>query len=346
MKKNFYLKSIIDIKSTIKDAIENLNNTDLQICLVCKDKKLIGTLTDGDIRRGLIKGMTLETKIEQILNKKFIFLSEKDSFEKASYLMNLHKIHQIPVVDKNFRLKNLFLLDSNKFANKKENPVVIMAGGFGKRLLPRTKNCPKPLLPVSGKPLLEHILNQFKNEGFVNIFISIHYLGGMIKDYFGNGKGLGLNINYIEEKTPLGTAGSLSLLKEETNQPIIVCNGDIMAQISFSNLLEYHTKENATATMAVRSYIWQHPFGVVSTKGIVIENIDEKPKAETFVNAGMYVFDSSIKKFLNEPKTLDIPKLFEMLMRNKKKTIIYPLHEEWLDIGDAQQYEKAQSKIT
>lgn len=220
-----------------------------------------------------------------------------------------------------------------------------MAGGFGKRLLPKTKNCPKPLLPVNGKPLLEHIINQFKNEGFENIYISIHYLGQMIKDYFGDGSNFGINIRYLEEQQPLGTAGALFLLNEKFSEPVLVCNGDVIAQISFANLLEYHKSENAFATMAVRSYVWQHPFGVVKVKGNLIKSIKEKPKAETYVNAGIYVFDNLVRKLSDKPKKIDTTKIFEILRTKKKKTIVYPLHEEWLDIGDAKQYEKAQANI-
>ena len=224
--------------------------------------------------------------------------------------MNLYKINQIPVIDKKRNLINVFFSDTIETPFQYDNPVIIMAGGFGKRLMPITKNCPKPLLPVLGKPVLEHIITKLKNEGFNNIYISTHYLANMIKDYFGNGKNFGVSIKYIDEKIPLGTAGCLSKFEPKNE----------------------------------REYFWKHPFGVIKTKGFNIKSITEKPIEKTYVNAGIYVFKNKIKNIIQKDKKIEMPEFFRILKRKKYNTIVFPMFENWLDIGDTKEYERAQKK--
>ena len=225
-----------------------------------------------------------------------------------------------------------------------DNPVIIMAGGFGKRLMPITKNCPKPLLPVLGKPVLEHIITKLKNEGFKNIYISTHHLANMIKDYFGDGKNFGVSIKYIDEKIPLGTAGCLSRFEPKNDKDFIVCNGDVLTDIPFAQLLEYHIENNSSATMAVREYFWKHPFGVIKTCGLKIKSITEKPIEKTYVNAGIYVFKNKVKNIIQKDKKIEMPEFFRILKKKKYNTIVFPMFENWLDIGDTKEYERAQKK--
>jgi dTDP-glucose pyrophosphorylase len=344
MKRKIFSKAILKKSNSINEAIENLANTGLQICFICEGKKLIGTITDGDIRRAILKKKNLETQIKEIMNKKFISIKKNSSPNKAKTLMNYYKINQIPAIDKNKNLSDVFFSETIGTSLQYENPVIIMAGGFGKRLMPLTKNCPKPLLPVLGKPVIEHIIIKLKNEGFKNIFISTHYLANMIKEYFGNGKDFGVSINYIDEKTPLGTAGCLSQFKSNNNKDFIVCNGDVLTDIPFPQLLEYHLKNKSTATMAVREYFWQHPFGVIKTNGIKIRSITEKPVEKTYVNAGIYVFKNKIKKILKKNKKIAMPEFFRLLKKKKYNTIVFPMFEKWLDIGNTKEYELAQKK--
>jgi len=344
MKKNFFSKSIIKKNNSIKDAIKNLSVTSLQICFVCEGKKLLGTVTDGDIRRSILKKVSLETQVNTIMNKNYISISSNSS-KKAKTLMSLNKINQIPVIDKKKNLINVFFSETIEGPVQYENPVIIMAGGFGKRLMPITKNCPKPLLPVMGKPLLEHIITRLKNEGFKNIYLSVHYLANMIKDYFGNGQNFGVNISYIDERVPLGTAGCLTKFKPKNEKDFIVCNGDVLTDIPFDQLLEYHLKNKSTATMAVREYYWKHPFGVIKTNGVNIKTITEKPIEKTYVNAGIYVFNNKILKAIKKEKKIEMPQLFRILKKKKYKTIVFPMFENWLDIGDTKEYERAQKQF-
>ena len=345
MKKNIFSKAIIKKQNTIKEAIRNLANSSLQICFICENKKLLGTLTDGDIREAILKKISLDSPVKNIMNKNYLSVDSNLSYKKARALLRIYKINQIPVLDKKKNLINVFFSETIEVTALYDNPIIIMAGGFGKRLYPITKNCPKPLLPILGKPILEHIINKFKNEGFKNIFISTHYLGNMIKEYFGDGKNFGVNINYINENKPLGTAGCISKFYPKKKLDFIVCNGDVLTDISFPQLLAHHLENKSTATMAVRRFFWQHPFGVIKTDGIKIKSIKEKPSQETYVNAGIYVFKYNIKELIKQNKKTEMPEVFRMIKNKKKKTIIFPMFENWLDIGDTKEYEKAQKKF-
>jgi len=343
--KKHFLKSVINKNSKIKFAIKNLSESNLQICFICENEKLIGTLTDGDVRRAILKGIKLDEKVSNIMNKKYFYLRENETYEKAKRFMDIYKIKQIPLIDRSKKLCNVFFSETIGSSNIIDNPFLIMAGGFGKRLYPRTKNCPKPLLPLAGKPILEHIINKIRNEGFREIVISTHYLSEMIVEYFGNGKQFGVDISYIKENKPLGTSGAISKFKNVKNKSFIVCNGDVLTDISFNQLLEHHLSNKAKATMAVRKYSWQNPFGVIKTNGINITKITEKPVAETYVNAGIYVFSPDVKNFVTSNKKLEMPDLFRTLRKKKLRTIVFPMFENWLDIGNSNEYEKAQKRL-
>jgi len=211
--------------------------------------------------------------------------------------------------------------------------MVIMAGGMGTRLRPHTENCPKPLLPVAGKPMLEHIIDRAKLEGFTQFVLAIHYLGHMIEDYFGNGERLGVQIDYLHEEVPLGTAGALGLLNPTPTLPFVVTNGDVISEIRYGELLDFHIRQSAAATMAVRVYEWQHPFGVVKTQGIEIVGFEEKPIARNHINAGVYVLEPAALSVLAADSCCDMPTLFERLQDKMHRTVAYPMHELWLDVG-------------
>jgi NDP-sugar pyrophosphorylase family protein len=204
---------------------------------------------------------------------------------------------------------------------------------MGTRLRPHTEDCPKPLLLVAGKPMLEHIIERAKLEGFNHFVLAIHYLGHMIEEYFGNGERLGVRIDYLREESPLGTAGALGLLKPIPDAPFVVTNGDVITDIRYGELLDFHTRHAATATMAVRVHEWQHPFGVVQTQGVEIVGFEEKPIARSHINAGVYALDPSALRVLTADAHCDMPTLFERLQANKRLTVAYPMHEPWLDVG-------------
>jgi NDP-sugar pyrophosphorylase family protein len=224
------------------------------------------------------------------------------------------------------------------------NLMVIMAGGMGTRLRPHTEDCPKPLLAVAGKPMLEHIIERAKLEGFTHFVLAIHYLGHMIEDYFGKGERLQVQIDYVREHSPLGTAGALGLLSPRPEAPFVVTNGDVITDIRYGELLDFHVRHEAAATMAVRAHEWQHPFGVVQTQGVDIVGFEEKPIARSHINAGVYVLDPKALAVLEEDAHCDMPTLFERLQARAMRTVAYPMHEPWLDVGRPEDLRRAMAE--
>jgi len=239
----------------------------------------------------------------------------------------------LPVVDIGYKVVGLHLWDEITAPADRPNLMVIMAGGLGTRLRPHTENCPKPMLPVAGKPILEHIIERAKLEGFCHFVISIQYLGHIIEEHFGTGARLGVRIDYLKEPTPLGTAGALGLLSPRPELPFVVTNGDVLSDIKYGELLDFHARHFAVATMAVRLHEWQHPFGVVQTKGVDITGFEEKPIARTHINAGIYALSPDALNTMTANNHCDMPTLFEQLQVEGKRTVAYPMHEPWLDVG-------------
>jgi dTDP-glucose pyrophosphorylase len=327
-------QAILPTNANIGQVIHNLNKVSVKIVLVVDENGvLVGTISDGDIRRGLIKGMDMNSSILNIVHRNALVVPPELGRELVMQLMVANKIHQIPVVDKQHQVVGLHLWDEIASPPNRSNLMVIMAGGIGARLLPHTENCPKPMLLVAGKPMLEHIIDRAKLEGFNQFVLAIHYLGHMIEEYFGNGEFLGVHIEYLREKSALGTAGALSLLDPTPGEPFVVTNGDVITDIRYGELLDFHIRQTATATMAVRVHEWQHPFGVVQTQGIEIVGFEEKPVARSHINAGVYALDPSALSLLTIAERCDMPTLFERLQTKKQRTVAYPMHEPWLDVG-------------
>ncbi len=326
--------TVLPLSSNIKQAIAKLNETGLQIVLVLDAKDiLLGTVTDGDIRRGLLRGLTLEEPIESVMRSNSLVVPPDLNRDQVLQLMHANRLSQLPVVDINSRVVGLQLWDAIDSQVARPNLMVIMAGGLGTRLRPHTETCPKPMLPVAGKPMLEHIIDRAKEEGFGHFILTIHYLGQLIEEYFGNGERLGVRIDYLKETTPLGTAGALGLLNPRPELPFIVTNGDVMSDVKYGELLDFHARHAAVATMAVRLYEWQHPFGVVQTKGLDIIGFEEKPISRTHINAGIYALNPEALNAIAPNNSFDMPSLFEQLQSEGKRTVAYPMHEPWLDVG-------------
>ena len=327
-------EAILPIGASIRQAVQVLNETSLKIVLVVNpDKTLVGTISDGDIRRGLLKGLELASTIDSIVHRDALVVPHEFSREVVLQLMTANKIQQIPVVDENKRVIGLHLWEQISAPSARANIMVIMAGGKGTRLHPQTENCPKPLLPVAGKPILEHIIDRAKVEGFSHFILAIHYLGNMIEEYFGGGEALGVKIEYLREESPLGTAGALSLLDPLPEFPFVVTNGDVLTDIHYGELLDFHVQHNATATMAIRVHEWQNPFGVVETQGVEIIGYEEKPLSRTHINAGVYVIEPSAISILTKALPCDMPTLFNSIQKQEMRTVAYPIHERWLDVG-------------
>ncbi len=327
-------QAILPANATIQETISNLDQVAIKIVLAVNEAgELEGTISDGDIRRGLLKGLGLNSPIASVIRRNPLVVPPEMGRDMVMQLMVANKIQQIPVVDESHHVVGLHLWDEITTPPTRSNLMVIMAGGIGARLRPHTENCPKPLLPVAGKPMLEHIIERAKLEGFTHFVLAIHYLGHMIEDYFGNGERLGVRIDYLREQFPLGTAGALGLLNPRPGAPFVVTNGDVITDIRYGELLDFHIRYDAAATMAVRVHEWQHPFGVVQTQGVEIVGFEEKPVARSHINAGVYALDPDALSVLNVDAHCDMPTLFERLQAKAKRTVAYPMHEPWLDVG-------------
>jgi dTDP-glucose pyrophosphorylase len=327
-------RAILHEDATIAQAVVNLDQVAIRIVLVVNAAgALVGTLSDGDIRRGLLKGLNLNSPMASLVNHNPFVVPPDLGRDLVMQLMVANKIQQIPVVDAHRRVVGVHLWDAINTAPVRQNIMVIMAGGKGTRLRPHTENCPKPLLTVAGKPMLTHIIERAKLEGISRFVLAIHYLGHMIEDHFGDGERLGVQIDYIREESPLGTAGALGLLNPRPGEAFVVTNGDVITDIHYGELLDFHMRHGAAATMAVRVHEWQHPFGVVQTNGVEIVGFEEKPVARTHINAGVYALEPDALNFLISDERCDMPALFERLQARSKRTVAYPMHEPWLDVG-------------
>jgi dTDP-glucose pyrophosphorylase len=325
---------MLPTNATIGQAIANLDQVAVKIVLIVNTSGVLeGTISDGDIRRGLLKGLNLDSTITNVIHRNALVVSPDMSRDIVMKLMLANKIQQVPVVDEQHRVVGLHCWDEITTPANRSNMMVIMAGGMGTRLRPHTENCPKPMLLVAGKPMLEHIIERAKLEGFSHFALAVHYLGHMIEKHFGDGERFDVCIDYVRETSPMGTAGALSLLQPRPQSPFVVTNGDVITDIRYGELLDFHIRHNASATMAVRLHEWQHPFGVVKTSGVDIIDIEEKPIARSHINAGIYVLEPSALNSLGLNERCDMPTLFGRLQDKQSRTIVYPMHEPWLDVG-------------
>ena len=340
---------LLQVNQTIDDAIKVLEKHGLGICLVVdSNNKLVGTITDGDIRRSLLKSNDMYIPVSNCMGLNPVFAQSTTSDEDLLSLMIRKDVLQIPIVNKSQHVIDLKTISQiTKVSTfSRDNPVLLMAGGFGKRLHSLTKHKPKPLLNIGKSPILETILEQFIKAGFSNFFITLHYKADMIKNFFGNGDKWGVKIEYIYENKPLGTAGSLGLLpKNLDNLPIIVMNGDVLTTIPFEKLLDFHSEQGGQATVCVREYDFQVPFGVVATEGSKVMKIEEKPVHSFFVSAGIYVLDPSIIKNIEPDVYIDMPHFLTDLIESGSELSAFPIHEYWMDIGREDDFYQAQSDI-
>ncbi|MDB4173102.1 nucleotidyltransferase family protein [bacterium] len=341
-------KALISKSATIHETIAAIEASMTQICLVVDDsQRLLGTITDGDIRRAILDGLGMDASASEIMNTDPRVASEDESRNALLEKMANEYIRQIPILDHNKKVVDLACIDdllSEK--THKPNWVVLMAGGLGTRLRPLTNDRPKPLIPVGNKPLLETIIETFVQQNFHQFYLSINYKAEMIKDHFTDGKKWNADIRYLEEDQRLGTAGPLGLMPEELDHPLIVMNSDLLTRVNFQQLLDYHKEHGAKATMCVREYDFQVPFGVVGIEDNQITGIDEKPVHNFFVNAGIYVLEPEILKYVQKDEAIDMTQLFERIIAAGHKTSAYPVHEYWLDIGQMGDYEQANADFT
>ena len=330
---------LISENDPIINAINILNKTGLMLIIVCdQNNKLLGTISDGDIRKGLSKGFTLNDKVSLIYNKNPKYVYENTSLKIIKNLFNNRVYKGLPVIDKQKNVVDCYFED-NFFTIKEKPPFLIMAGGYGKRLKKLTENIPKPMIKINQKPILEHIINKAKEEDFTNIYISTHYKSEIIENHFGNGYKFDVNIEYIKEEKPLGTGGSFKSMSH-FDGPIIITNGDIISKIGYQKLLDFHNLNQGIATMAVIKHEIKNPFGVVKHDGIRLLDFEEKPSWFSYVNAGIYVVESKASSLIKKNQYTSMPSILKKLIDKKNDVFIFHLHEDWVDIGTPDELKK------
>ncbi|QTN24266.1 CBS domain-containing protein [Rhizobacter sp. AJA081-3] len=329
------------------EAIGILDRGGLRIALVVDaERRLLGTLTDGDVRRALLRQVPLGADVTQAMNAKPLTATQAWSRERMLALMEEHQLLHVPVLDDHGRVVDLETLHGLLHKRHKGNPVFLMAGGFGTRLQPLTDNCPKPMLRVGDKPILELIVENFVSAGFHQFFISTHYMAETIRDHFGDGSRWGAQIRYVHEEQPLGTAGALGLLpRDEIDQPLFMMNGDLLTNLNFDNLLKFHNEHASLATMCVREYEHRVPYGVVESDGRRVRSMVEKPVHRYFVNAGIYVVSPELARAVEPGTRIDMPTLLEQQMAAGREVQVFPIHEYWLDIGRMEDFQRAQFEV-
>lgn len=334
--------------ASVIDVMETIDRNATGVAVVADERrKLLGTITDGDIRRAILAKLDLFTPVSHLLDRRDIKRNPHTitapvgtSHAELIRIMNDHTIRQIPLVDGEGRVRDVALL--SELVKEYELPMtaVVMAGGFGKRLMPLTRDTPKPMLPVGDRPLLERIIGQLSECGVRRINLTTHYKKEIIEEYFGNGEGFGVHINYVAEDEPLGTAGSLCRL-EPGDTPILVMNGDILTSVDFRNMFEFHREHAADLTIALKEFEIEIPYGVVETDGLIVSGISEKPRIKHFINAGIYLLNPNICGMVPKNTSFDIPDLIKLVIEKRGTVVGFPIREYWLDIGNVENYEQA-----
>jgi len=335
-------QSMIGPDSTLRDALIVIDRTGTQMALVVDaQRRLLGTLSDGDVRRGLIQGMDLDAPVGRAMHTNPLTGSVSDSRDVFLGLMRKAGIHQLPIVDAGRRVVGLELLDEFFAPRAKNNWVVLMAGGLGARLRELTESTPKPMLLVGGRPLLETIMRGFIDQGFRRFYFAVNYKAEVIERHFGDGQSMGVEISYLRETKRMGTAGALSLLPEAPSDPILVANGDLLVKADFGEMLDEHVRAGAAATMAVREYEFQIPYGVVRHEAGTIAGIEEKPIQRSLVSAGIYVLSPPVLNMVPRGAFYDMPMLFEELIARGAVARCYTVRGYWMDVGRLQDYQQA-----
>ncbi|APD93341.1 alcohol dehydrogenase [Alteromonas mediterranea] len=346
-KQSNWRKLLVEPGLSLVDAVKRLDEGAKRILIVVdKHDRLIGTVTDGDIRRALIRQTELTTPISEIMNTNPKSATHAWSRLRLLSFMERTDLLQLPIVDEKNKVVGVTFLYELLKKPRIDNPVCLMAGGFGTRLKPLTDSCPKPMLTVGDKPILEIILERFIEAGFWRFYISTHYMANTIKGYFGNGSDRDVEINYLDEREPLGTGGALSLLpREEINAPLILMNGDLLTNLDFLSLLSHHELSQSKLTMCLREYEQQVPFGVVNTQKGEVKSIVEKPVNRYHVNAGIYVMEPSVIAGLEKNQYVDMPTVVDRLLKQRASIGYYEVSEDWLDIGRLDDFKKAQQFV-
>ena len=343
MKKKDWHNALVRLDSSLREGLERMDRAGFQIALVVdSENRLQGVLTDGNVRRAILRGVDLNQPVTEVMSKNPVHAPAEMGRDQLLALMRKHVIHQVPVLDEEKRVLRLVTLDDLTGVQERENEVVLMVGGLGQRLQPLTRERPKPLLEINGKPILEIIIDAFADQGFKKIHMAVNYKAEMIQEHFRDGEDWGLSIEYLIEDKRLGTAGALSLLPHRPTSPLIVMNGDLLTKMNFERIIQFHENHQAKATMAVRNYTHQVPYGVVDLEDSFIRTIVEKPTQKYFVNAGIYVLSPEALDHIPHGEYFDMPQLLGRLSEEEQPVAAYPLSEYWLDVGRMEEFRRAQ----
>lgn len=330
---------------SINECIAMLDRTGMGVLAVCDEQhKLLGIITDGDIRRALLKRLSLDEPCITIASTNPLSVLESISPSDALKLMNHRKVDQLPILDANGLMIDLVLRLDLQQTEVPGVRAVVMAGGFGSRLLPLTENTPKPMLALGGRPVMEHIVRQLRDAGISSVNVTTHYLPEKIRMHFGDGSDFDVSINYIEESSPLGTAGSLSLV-EAGDEPILVINGDILTKVDFRSMITFHRKHKADLTVGVRLYDLKVPYGVLDCDDMLVTAVNEKPTQKFLVNAGIYLLEPNTYECIPKNTHYNMTDLMQHLIETGKRVVSFPVIEYWMDIGQVNDYEKAKDDM-
>lgn len=343
---------VVSPSNSVREVMERIDRSAKGIALVLDDSRhLLGTVTDGDIRRAILAGVDLDISVNDLLvqrqedfNSRPLTAPIGTTDSVLLHMMTETGVRQIPLVDEDDRVVDVTLLSD--LVKEYELPMraVVMAGGLGTRLRPLTDTMPKPMLPVGSKPLLELIVEQLKHAGIRRLNVATHYLGEVISDHFKDGQDFGVQISYVKEDQPLGTVGALSLI-EDSEDPLLVINGDILTRVDFREMLNFHREHKAELTIAVRQYEFSVPYGVIETDGVAVKGISEKPIVRQFINAGIYLLNPSVRRLVPNGRPYDIPDLIQRMLAEERTVVCFPVREYWLDIGIEDHYVQAQSDV-
>ena len=334
--------------ATITEAVSHLERAETGVLLLCdKEDRLLGILTDGDIRRAILRGVKFDQPCGSIASSNPVVGREETTPTEALHMMDRSRdfiVHQLPLVDEKNRVVGLILRSDLVRDDGTEMAAVIMAGGYGTRLRPLSERVPKPMLPVGDRPILEHTIERLRDAGIRHVHVTTHYLPDEIRRHFGDGKAFGVEMSYVSEDRPLGTAGGLSLMKD-FDQPLLVVNGDIVTHVNFRDMLAFHRRHGADMTVGVRRYQVDVPYGVLQCEGALVHTIQEKPQVTLFINAGLYLLEPSVRSYIPEGERFDMTELMARLLADRRTVASFPILEYWLDVGRPDDYARAQEDM-
>lgn len=332
----------IQAEASIFDAATRLDQCKIKLLVVVdSDRKLLGTISDGDIRRGILHGKTTADQLSGIMYTEPLVRRVGEDYSSVLPEMEGRVLRYLPLIDEQGRVDSIVSFEKIDSLSPHDNLIVLMAGGLGSRLMPLTKNCPKPMLRIGDCPVLETIISNFYDQGFRNFAISVNHQSEQIVEHFGDGSALGINIQYIHEDHPRGTAGALALIKDHPNKPIIVMNGDLLTKVNLQHLLSFHRTHGSKMVVCVREHQYQLAYGVVQHEGYMVTGIEEKPTQSFFANAGIYLLEPDVIKQIPAEGRTDFPSLIQSLIAQNHQVSAFPIHEYWIDIGNHDDFKRA-----